>query len=90
MGILTVVVTAITYGELRLLSQSVWTAVILHSMANAITVTLLLEGFVELEGTLGVVFSPGNDGILHSALFALIGVSLYQYRRRHVLSLRQD
>jgi membrane protease YdiL (CAAX protease family) len=80
-GMLTLSVTAITYGELRLLSQSVWPAVILHSVANAITATLLLDGFVELQGALGVVFSPGNDGILHSVLFALIGVGLHLYRR---------
>jgi hypothetical protein len=53
---------------------------ITHS--NAIDVAC---GFVELEGTYGVVFSPGNDGILHSVLFALIGVGLYQYRKRHPL-----
>jgi membrane protease YdiL (CAAX protease family) len=81
-GMLTLIVTAITYGELRLLSQSVWPAVILHSMANAITATFLLNGFIELQGVRGIVFSPGNDGILHSVLFALIGVGLYQYRKR--------
>jgi membrane protease YdiL (CAAX protease family) len=83
-GIFTLVVTAITYGELRLLSQTVWTAVILHSVANAITATFLLDGFVELEGALGAVFSPGNDGVVHSVLFALIGVGLYRYRMRNV------
>lgn len=79
-GAFTLVVTAITYGELRLLSQSVWPAVILHSVANAITATLLLDGFVALQGLRGVLFSPGNDGILHSIVFALLGLALYRYR----------
>lgn len=74
------VITAITYGELRLLSQSVWPAVVLHSMANAITATLLLNGFLHLNGGLGVIFSPGNDGITHSILFACVGIGFYAYR----------
>jgi membrane protease YdiL (CAAX protease family) len=80
-GILTLSITGITYGELRLLSKSVWPGVILHSLANAITATLLLNGFIKLNGWLGVVFSPGNDGLLHALLFTLVGLGLYQYRR---------
>ncbi len=82
-GVPTLVITAITYGELRLLSRSVWPAVILHSAANAITATFLLNGFINLQGLSGVVFSPGNDGIIHSILFALAGVGLYEYRKRY-------
>lgn len=78
----TLVITAITYGELRLWSQSVWPAVVLHSVANGVTATFLLNGFVQLNGGLGILFSPGNDGIVHSILFALIGVVLYRYSRR--------
>lgn len=80
LAMLTLVLTAITYGELRLWSKSVWPAVVLHSMANAITATFLLNGFLQLNGGLGVVFSPGNDGIIHSILFAGLGIGLYTYR----------
>lgn len=82
LAIPTLIITAITYGELRLLSQSVWPAVILHSVANAVTATLLLNKFIEPQGIAGVVFSPGNDGILHSLLFAILGVGLYHYRKK--------
>jgi membrane protease YdiL (CAAX protease family) len=77
----TLMVTAITYGELRLLSRSVWPAVILHSAANGITATLVYEGFVDLQGVAGVIFSPGNDGFLHSLIFAAVGVGLLLHRR---------
>jgi len=87
LAILTLIITAITYGELRLRSKSVWPAVVLHSVANAITATLLLNGFIKLNGGLGVVFSPGNDGIIHAILFTLIGLGLYQYRVRNRLTL---
>jgi membrane protease YdiL (CAAX protease family) len=83
LGILILAITAITYGELRLLSNSVWPAVILHSVANAITAALLLNGFVHPNSRVGVVFSPGNDGVIHSILFTLIGVGLYQYRMKN-------
>jgi membrane protease YdiL (CAAX protease family) len=83
-SVLTLVATAITYGELRLLTDSVWPAVILHSVANAITATFLLNGFIELNGLPGIILSPGNDGILHSILFTLIGIGLFLYRTRNV------
>ena len=78
----TLVITAITYGELRLWSRSVWPAVVLHSVANGVTATFLLHGFVQLNGGLGILFSPGNDGVVHSLLFALVGLALYRYSRR--------
>ena len=80
-GVLVLLITTITYGEIRLLSNSVWPAVILHSVANAITATFLLDGFIKLNGGLGIVLSPGNDGIVHSILFGLVGFGLYRYRR---------
>lgn len=79
LGIVTLIITAITYGELRLWSRSVWPAVVLHSVANGVTATFLLNGFVQLNGGLGILFSPGNDGIVHSLLFALVGLGLYRY-----------
>lgn len=78
----TLVITAITYGELRLWSGSVWPAVVLHSVANGVTATFLLNGFVQLNGGLGILFSPGNDGLVHSLLFALVGLAFYRYSRR--------
>ena len=80
LAMLTLIITAITYGELRLLSKSVWPTVVLHSVANAITATFLLNGFIKLNGWLGVVFSPGNDGVIHAILFTVLGIGLYQYR----------
>lgn len=78
----TLVITAVTYGEVRLGSRSVWPAVVLHSVANGVTATFLLSGFVQLNGGLGLLFSPGNDGVVHSILFALVGLALYRYSRR--------
>jgi membrane protease YdiL (CAAX protease family) len=80
----TLVITAVTYGELRLLSHSVWPGVILHSVANGITAALVLHGLLQFNGGAGILFSPGNDGLVHSILFAVAGVGLYQYRVRRL------
>ena len=72
--------TALLFGELRLLSKSVWTAFILHELINALSMPLILNGFIKLSGTMGAIFSPTNDGIITSILLGVAGLMLYQYR----------
>jgi membrane protease YdiL (CAAX protease family) len=74
--------TAILFGELRLLSKSVWPVFILHAIINGLSMPLLLSGFITLNGTLGIIFSPTNDGIVTSILLGVAGWRLYQYRMR--------
>lgn len=79
---------AIVYGELRLLSGSVWPVWLLHNIANALSLTLLTGGFVVLdEGVLGAFLSPGTEGVLFTLLMAGVGVGLYRYRQGSVRSL---
>jgi membrane protease YdiL (CAAX protease family) len=74
---------AFAYGELRLLSRSTWTTWFLHNIANAISLTLISDGFVTLSRSYsGVLFSPGTEGIVHSLIMGLIGLGLYQHRKR--------
>jgi membrane protease YdiL (CAAX protease family) len=76
-------VQALVYGELRLLSQSVWSTWLLHNLANALSFALVSGGFVAFSGALpGVVITPSTEGILYTLLLGLIGWGLYQYRRR--------
>lgn len=73
---------ALAYGELRLLSQSVWTTWLLHTVANAVSLGLISGGFILLNSNLaGVIFSPGTEGVLYSLLMGVIGLGLYQRRR---------
>jgi len=72
--------TAILFGELRLLSKSVWPVFVLHSIINGLSMPLILSGFIEFDGLKGVMFSPTNDGILTSTLFGVVGLLLYRYR----------
>ncbi|MEA4908881.1 MAG: CPBP family intramembrane glutamic endopeptidase [Anaerolineaceae bacterium] len=74
---------ALAYGELRLLSQSTWTAWLMHNVANALSFALVTGGFVTLAGGLsGALLSPGTEGFLHALLMGLVGLGLYLYRRR--------
>ncbi len=74
---------ALAYGELRLLSKSVWPAWLLHTIANAVTFTLISGGFVVVARNFaGVLLSPGTDGVIHSLLMGLLGFGLYRYRKQ--------
>jgi membrane protease YdiL (CAAX protease family) len=74
--------TAIFFGELRLVSQSVWPAFILHNVINGLSMPLIINGFIKLNGSLGVIFTPTNDGIVTSLLLGLAGLILYLYRTK--------
>ena len=77
---------ALAYGELRLLSGTVWTVWLLHTIANAFSLSLLSNGFVQLQsGLLRELLSPGTAGILYSLIMGLIGLWLYRFRRSKAL-----
>jgi membrane protease YdiL (CAAX protease family) len=76
---------AFAYGELRLVSKTVWTTWLLHNVANAISLPLFSAGFVSLAGGFsGVILSPGTEGILYSLLMGLVGFGLYRYRMNNI------
>lgn len=82
LSVLNLVTSAILYGEVRLLTGSTWSAVLLHTAANAFTLALLLEGFVSVEPDREVWFSPGGIGLSGIALTTLAGLGMLLYRRR--------
>lgn len=73
---------SVTYGELRLLTGSVWPAWLLHNVANAVTFTLISGRFITIEAGQSTLFSPGTEGLLGTVLFGMLGVALYQYRMK--------
>jgi membrane protease YdiL (CAAX protease family) len=80
LGFLSVISTSILFGELRLISNSVWPVFVLHQVVNGISLPLIFNGFIKLNGTTGIIFSPTNEGIVTSILLSLAGWMLYQYR----------
>jgi len=74
--------TAILFGELRLASKSVWPGFILHNMINTLSMPLVINGFIKINGTMGVLFTPTNEGIVTSILLGVVGLLIYQYRMK--------
>jgi hypothetical protein len=81
-GLFDLILTSILFGEIRLSSKSVWPVFILHNIINALSMPLIIGGFITLNGTMGVIFSPTNEGILTAILFGVEGLVLYQYRMK--------
>jgi len=79
--------TAILFGELRLISKSVWSVFLLHNIINALSMPLIANGFIKTYGTLGTIFSPTNEGIFVSILFGVAGWLLYRHRTQNVATV---
>ena len=76
---------ALAYGELRLVSKTVWTTWLLHNVANAISLPLFTAGLIgPAGGVTGVLLNPGTAGVLYSILMALAGFGLYRYRKNNI------
>lgn len=74
---------ALVYGELRLLSRSVWTSWLLHTVGNALSLTLITHGFVTMtRDPAGLILSPGMEGAVTAVLMGLIGLGLYARRKK--------
>lgn len=73
--------TSILFGELRLLGKSVWPAFLLHCVMNALSMPLLMNGFMRVDGTLGTILSPTNEGLVTSLFLGAAGLLLYRQRR---------
>jgi membrane protease YdiL (CAAX protease family) len=74
--------TAFFFGELRLISKSVWTVFLLHCVVNAVSMPLILNGFISSNNWTSLIFSPTNDSILMSLLMGAMGYWLYQKRMK--------
>ncbi|MBN2500193.1 MAG: CPBP family intramembrane metalloprotease [Anaerolineales bacterium] len=76
------IAASILYGEIRIRTNSVWPAVLLHTIVNAVALTLLTENLVQFKAGLDAFFSPGIEGILMIILTAGVGVWLYNRRAK--------
>ncbi len=72
---------ALAYGELRLVSRTVWTSWLMHTTANLISMPLVSLGFVALIGGFpGMLLSPATEGVIYAFLMGCFGFILYRYR----------
>jgi membrane protease YdiL (CAAX protease family) len=81
MGLLGIIPTAIVYGELRALTNSVWPAVLIHVTANIFFDALVLNKFFNFPSVAAeLVFSPALFGIVVIVLNLVVGLWLYRAR----------
>lgn len=76
---------AIVYGEIRLLTGSIWPAVLMHTVEDAFLNQLFTERHISIVPGTDWLVSPVN-GLVSIALFIALGVGLNRYRhaRRQV------
>ncbi len=81
------IVSSIIYGEIRMQTDSVWPAFLMHAISNAVNNTLLLQGFVKITSGKELLVSPGIEGILGIVFLTLLGIGIYSLRRRNGTSV---
>jgi membrane protease YdiL (CAAX protease family) len=81
MGLLGIIPTAIIYGELRALTNSVWPAVLIHLTANVCFDALVMNQFFRFPSMAAeLVFSPALFGVVVIALNLAVGLWLLRTR----------
>ena len=60
-----VIVMAILYGEILLMTRSVWPAVVMHTVGNAFIDTLILKKFIHVHEAFSYAAMPSPEGMLH-------------------------
>jgi len=85
LAIVNLVAASIVYGEIRILTQSVWPPLLLHTVGNALVDVLVVQGFVRIAPGTDFLVSPGHQSLLTMSVFALIGIGLHQLRIRKQL-----
>ena len=81
LSIVAMISWAVVYGEIRLLTNSIWPAVMMHTVANASVNQLFTEGHIRIAPGMDWLVSPVN-GLISIILFAATGIGLHQLRKR--------
>jgi membrane protease YdiL (CAAX protease family) len=75
------IAVSIVYGEIRLLTNSVWPAVLMQTAAGMFVGALMLDDFITISSG-GWLFTPVLEGGLMIVLFTVIGVGIYRRRTK--------
>ena len=76
-----VLAMSFVYGEIRLLTQSVWPLLLLHTVSNAVGSPLLLFGWIKMAPGAELFISPAPGSVISIILYCAIGATLYRFRR---------
>ena len=79
-AIVVMIAWAIVYGEIRLLTGSIWPAVLMHMVEDAFLNQLFTEKHISIVPGTDWLVSPLN-GLVSIFLFVAVGVGLNRYRK---------
>lgn len=72
---------AMVFGEIRLRTNSVWPALLMHAIEDVFLLTLFTESFIQIQPGWDWLISPMN-GLINVLFFIALGVGLHQWRKR--------
>ena len=81
LSIVVMISWGMVYGELRLLTNSIWPAVLMHMVEDAFLNQLFIDNHIQIVPGTDWLVSPVN-GLIGIVLFAALGVVLRQIRKR--------
>ena len=79
LALITIVAYSFVFGEIRLITGSIWPAVLMHAVEDALVNPLIIEEFIKIKPGMDIVFSPGVS-ILAIVFFSASGISLLKLR----------
>ncbi len=80
---------SIVYGEIRMITNTFWPAVLMHWVGNAIA-NPLVTGFVVLAAGQEYLGSIGVDGLVMIGFFGLLGLGINRWRVSMISGLRSS
>ena len=80
-GMVVVACWTIMYTEIFRITKSMWPAVIMHTMEDAVINPLLLLGIVSVEKSQALLFSL-SVGIIPTILYLIVGLSIRKWRKK--------
>ena len=80
------IAASIVYGEIRILTDSVWPAWLMHTVGAAFIGALI--GLFSISSEMEFLVAPVIEGGLMIVLFTLTGVGIYLLRRKRTIAAR--
>jgi hypothetical protein len=75
------IAVSIVYGEIRLLTNSVWPAVLMQTAGGMFVGALMLDDFITISSG-AWLFTPVLEGGLMIVLFTVVGIGIYRWRTK--------
>jgi membrane protease YdiL (CAAX protease family) len=82
------VAASIVYGEIRMQTDSVWPAWLMHTVGATFVGALMLHDLIRISSGMEYLFTPVFEGGLAIVLFTLIGVGIHLLRRKRTTAAR--